>query len=491
MAKPEKIRSSGAALLADGIQLKRVQSLSTDIDITRDQVLELANAGVVQFVEQSPVVTVSIDTNEFGATNNLALLAGRAINKLAASNDEDTREGYYFKDINSSSSQAFLIDEGHMLDGYTTLAVPILEDQSATTVARTMIVPRAGITGYSLNYDVGGIATENFTMQSNDKYWYLNDWRDCRVFKMTNHHVGHSSDATQEYFMADATDTWSATSQAFYFLSTPLGGSSYPNGATYQDYNFDIEGIALIVNDKVYTSTVAGNDPYYFSTARIGGGLVAMGVAGLPSGVSTPFAQEGDDVWLVFDPPTNQTWAGVASDSSNPGYALVSTSGSYGGAGKGFITAFLYNQAGPSGQTDATAAGQTLRIQTVTFDLSFTVENLDELGTFQSYGIVKQTPVPVNVTVTANDSDLEMWGRTGEKSILTDRELMTELFSTRNYVRIDVYKEKTKLTKLRTITSTGMSVIGESHNVAVGGIAAQEFTFTCDNITIQGLGVEP
>ena len=501
MAKPEKVRSSGAALLADGIQLKRVQSLSTDVDITRDQVLELANTGVVQFVETSPVVTISIDTNEWGSNDNLTLLSGKLITQTGVSNAADARTGRYFHLIKTPNNTS--VTEQDMLDNYTSLAIPILEDQSATTVARTMVVPRASITGYSLNYDVGGIATENYTLQANEKIWYLNDWRDCRLVKLTDWHIGDSATSTKTYIPEDIGGAISTTAQSFVHLGSAIGTTALPDGGEIQFFN--MESIGLIVNDRIYHSTVGGNEPYnfYMDTAfvnvRGSQGRVTMGVdATLPTGVSTPYAVEGDDVWLIFTPDGNQTWAGDATEASSadPGYALVSTAGSYGGAGKGFLTAYLFNLAGPAGETSTSGAGKTLRLQTIAVDLSFTSEVLDELGTFQSYGIVKQTPVPVNVTVTANDTDLEAWGRTVATSAGTGganvaKELYSELFSDRNAVFVEVFKEKTKDTLLRTITSTGMSVIGESHNVAVGGQAAQEFTFTCDNIQIVGTGNEP
>ena len=386
MAKPEKVRSSGAALTVDGVQMKRVQSLSTDVDITRDQVLELANSGVVQFVEQSPVITVSVDTNEYGTVDNILLLAGKLITKTNDSNFDDERHGYYFSKIKTPNIGQ--VTEQDMLDGYATLTVPILEDQSSTTVARTMVIPRAAITGYALNYDVGGIATENFTLQANDKYWYFNDWRDVRVFKLTNYHVGHSaaSGAQSAYMMEDALGSYNdGTSQAFTFLGSALGASSYNGSGDYGDgTNIDnLEAVAMIINDKVFRSTAGGNGPWTFDTyPTLNGGSIAMGVQGnLPSGFSTPYAVEGDDVWLVFNPETNQTWPGAAAtDSANPGYALQSTAGSYGGASKGFMTGYLFNLEGPSGEVTTAGAAKSLRIQTIAIDLSFTTDrNVDEI----------------------------------------------------------------------------------------------------------------
>lgn len=488
MSKPEYVRYSGAAVLADGVQLKRVQSLDASIDIGQDQVLELANSGIVQYIDQTPTVTVTIDTNLYGSVDNASLLGNALIDKTAVNNIQDSRTGIYSQIIKTPNN--ITVDEQDFLNSYCTLAIPILE--ASTTVARTMVIPRAAMTGYSLSFDVGGLATENFTLQASDKYWYLNDWRDVRVFKMTNWHIGHSADATQTYICT------TSTSQSFVHLGSALGATARPSEVGTR---FTLEPVALVVNDKVYHSTSGGNGPWYFSTSdgiagfvtAGSGGVVRIGLKGnLPGGVATPLAVEGDDVYLVYNPNiANQTWSGTATDSSDPGYALVSTSGSYGGVGKGYIDAYLYNTDGPADAYTATAAGRTLRLQTVSVDISLSSETLEELGTFQAYSVLRNPPVPVNVTVTANDSDLEAWARAcaTSYSLSATKELYTSLLSKANYLRVDIFLDKTKNTKLETVWIDTMTVSGDSFNVAVSGNAAQEFTFTADNISLKGYGV--
>jgi len=487
MAKPEKVRYSGVAVMADGVQMKRVQSFDASVDIGQEQVLELSNSGIVQYIDQTPTVSISIDTNLYGSVDNASLLGNKLITDATDNNWEDGREGFYSHKIETLNN--LTVTEQDFLNAYVTLAVPILEE--TTAVARCMVIPRAAMTGYSLNFDVGGLATENFTLQAADKYWYLNTWKDARVFKMTNWHIGDSASATNTRIQP------TGTSQGFVHLGTAIAASSKATAELYGPG----QPVALIVNDRVFRSTAGGNGPYHFNTAATlsgdetagTGGIVRMGIDGnLPVGVSTPYAVEGDDVYLVYV-PVRQTWDGsnTVADSADPGYALVSTSGSYGGVGKGFIDAYLYNTDGPPLEKTSTTVGRALRLQTISIDISLSAENLDELGSFQSYGVLRNPPVPVNVTVTANDSDLEQWALACASAVggTGTYELNTELFSQANILRIDVYREKTKATKLETIIVDSMTVAGDSHNVAVGGNAAQEFTFTADNLSLFGLGV--
>jgi hypothetical protein len=496
MPKPEKVRYSGAAILVDGVQLKRVQNFSADSDIPNERILELANSGIVDFVDQSPSVSVTIDTNLYGSVDNAALIADAAIDLGVVSNYADHRRGYYSHKLGTPNATIRTVTQSHMLEAYCTIAVPIL--QESTSIARTMVLPRAALTGYSLNFDVGGLASENFTLTSFEKEWYFNYLSDVRVYKLTNHNIGHTTDATRQYMMNNVNGGLSGTSQAFGRLGSAIGASTYPNAT----FNFDIVPIGLIAGNNFYRSVsmpaatnpfqFTGSGEFYFSTSRNMRGVVTVATSTWPKQYSTPLGREGEDIYLVFKPQSNQTWSGLSTNSANPGYALVSTAGSYGGVGKGYITAWLWN-AGTPAETTYTAAGKALRLQTVAVDVSMTSENLEELGNFQTYGIVRIPPVDVTVTVTANDSDIEMWSRLAGKkfSTMTEGELYTGLFNGNNQLRIEVYKDRAKVILLETITVSNMTVTGDSYSVSVGGNASQEITFLADNVTLAGSGVTP
>ena len=137
------------------------------------------------------------------------------------------------------------------------------------------------------------------------------------------------------------------------------------------------------------------------------------------------------------------------------------------------------------------AAGKALRLQTISIDVALGEEQLFELGTDGFYGISKNTPVPITVTVTANDSDLEYFAAmTGTAAANTEvKTLDISDFNGSNSLRLEIYQDKAQTTKLKTIEITKMYVQAENFNVSVGDNATNEMTFTTDNISITGNGV--
>ena len=60
-----------------------------------------------------------------------------------------------------------------------------------------------------------------------------------------------------------------------------------------------------------------------------------------------------------------------------------------------------------------------------------------------------------------------------------------------NNIAIRFYQEEAKSTLLSTLVVTGFKVSNETVNTSVGGEGAEEFSFTADNMTFTGTGVDP
>ncbi|MEK6923286.1 MAG: hypothetical protein AABW84_01130, partial [Nanoarchaeota archaeon] len=204
------------------------------------------------------------------------------------------------------------------------------------------------------------------------------------------------------------------------------------------------------------------------------------------SGFSTASGTQ-DRFWIYYKAPGTRLWEASATGQS--GWELESTSGAIGAIRRGQIKAYLYNTDTDTKST-YTAAGRALRLQTVSIDVALGEEQLFELGTDGFYGISKQTPVPITVTVTANDSDLEYFAALVSTSHANTavKTLNAADFNGYNALRIEVYKDIAQSTLLKTITCSKMQVQSEAFNVSVGGFANQEITFTTDNITVVGSG---
>lgn len=74
MAKATRVRYSGTAPFIDDTQANRVQALGSSSRLTTDDVKELGTLNIVEVVDDVPQVDVSIDTNENGTNETMALL---------------------------------------------------------------------------------------------------------------------------------------------------------------------------------------------------------------------------------------------------------------------------------------------------------------------------------------------------------------------------------------------------------------------------------
>src|SRR3990167_4078017 len=78
MAKAKSIKHPAVAVRLDEYQVKRAQTVTVDVDRSTEDISELAN---VNFVEQSPntpVVSVTLDTNEYGHVDTMLALVNRS-----------------------------------------------------------------------------------------------------------------------------------------------------------------------------------------------------------------------------------------------------------------------------------------------------------------------------------------------------------------------------------------------------------------------------
>jgi len=460
-SKPEKTKSSDISVMADGIVLKRVQTFGRNVDITREQAEELANSGIVEYIADSPNVTIQIDTNDVGAVDTLALLTdslldqGGSYSGASANAAGGTNIKYYIK---AASANAATITQTDMLNGYCDITATFNEETE--TAASTMWMNHCALTAVNLSYDVNGNAAANYTLAADNATWFLGNWANARCSKLLLENIS----------------TAGGTSQHFTNLTSVI-----PDGSSV---------LAIGVNNVILRSTAGGGGV----TSNMTASVVASGAFTASSDVlSTPWvstaADSTDRVWVVFKPASNYTLWESSSAATDPGWELESTAGALGAIRRGQITAYLWNTQTP-GKGTYSAAGQALRLQTVTIDVALGEDKLYELGTDGFYAISKKTPVPVTVSVTAEDSDLEYFAaltsQDYEQSNVTS--LTISDFNGYNNLKIQIYKDKAKTTLLDTITVENMYVQANNFNVSVGNNATNEINFTADNISIVGSG---
>lgn len=467
MAKPERIRHTGVACCLNGYQLHRVQTVGISTDVTRDETQELANTQIVQYVSQTPRVSITVDTNNYGNTNNLAAAVGATIRYTTVGATADARRGAFHQNLTSTANNSWTITESSLLNAYAELTLGVTEDD--TNITRTCWVHRAAMSGLAMSFDQGGLATENYTFEADNKTWYLNGYADVRPFISRNHQVqsfSSSGSYITRIFIAGSAD-WGATPAS-------LSGSTC---------------VALCVDSNVYRSAADG---YTISAVLVTTTTSTRGKFYVKASTSSSTYlvdnanPSSKKVMAMVVPKSAQTWA--SSTRYNPGYNLTTYSTALGGLARGYIDIWLINTQGPSGSTSAVAGNKTLRLQTANIDVSMATDAQFELGQDKAYGYYRQSPIPVNVTVTANDSDLELWARAAATSVSTVKQIYLDMFTGANQLVVKIYKEKAKTTLLETLTISNMTVTGERHNASVGDLATQEFSFTASNFSLVGSG---
>ena len=483
MAKPEKQRYSGVAVSIDGIQIHRVQTVTVATDIGREQTLEMGNAGVVEWVEATPAVTVTLDTNEVGSTDTLALLTDKMIHYTSGLKPDwgprntctRTRPLKYF--IRAASSNARTVTAQDMLSGYCSLL--IAQNQDGTSVGRTTWINHAALSGVAFSYDANGNATENYTLIADNKTVFLGNYADVRAYKCVPTQVKRIYSASSISFMNMAS-------------SIPIGSTvlaigfdgyiaRFPGSGTVTDgtYNWNCTAYAAGATQVNGVSSATFTAKYYYRSVPI----------------STPFAStvspSTNRVTILYNPPVNaNTWeatqTSVINGTVNPGYELETTAGAWGTVRRGQIKAYLWNTQGPTGKTSADTMGKALRLQNVAIDISLGEEQLFEIGSHGFYGISKNTPIPVTITTGFTDADAQYFAMLSSHSSDITGDLKIEDFNGYNSLKLLIYKEKAQTNLLKTIEITQMAVTGDNFNVSVGGNATHEITFTADNITVTG-----
>lgn len=471
MAKPERQQGSGVSLFIDGIVAKRVQSVTVDVDITLDPTKELANEGVVQNVREDDSVTIDIETNHVGSTDNLALIAdkmityGDAVATAGPRNNWDGAQHKWFIRTDSSNASYRSIQASDLLNNFCNILVAVNEE--STAVARTMWAPRCAITNLSLSFDVNGNATENYSLLSDKKIWFWNTQKSVRFYKPINNQIKRDfTDSTISFVGLNSCLPLGATVAAVLLNDRVVHAGQVQKGGTWDFGNLKLDDTNS--GASAFSITHISNNGLPFSTPWID---------------TTNSSHRGGILW--YGGLTDVDWEADVTE----GYELESTAGALGGIRKGQIKAFLFNRGTDSKKT-STSVGSGLRLQTVSIDVPLGEDRLTELGRTGHYAVSKQSPVPVNITITANDTDIEYFVWLTATSIAqTDVAYRSsESFTNGNDLIIEIYKDTEQTTLLETITIGNMDVQTESFTGAVESESTQEITFTADNILIQGSG---
>lgn len=506
MTKATRVRYSGTAPFIDDTQANRVQALGSSSRLTTDDVKELGTLNIVEIVDDVPQVDVSIDTNENGTNETMALLANNGFGcQVVATPVSGSSTSIGSLTLTVNPGRYYAKGQSVLFGGATVTAtasgnqqvylnptISTASDASKVGIATSGNVPAGGIlianivpsggqvtqAGITDMRPFQSISANTFELSSADMFVPIVQSGDglngsvARTMYMENVYVNSidlsyatSGVATASYkaetdnkrwFLNNASqmivDEFNSTGATVTLSQTPfqLANGNFTLKLT-KNGNKLIEGTDYTVSGKTVTFTVA----------LISGDLVK--VRYVTSGTAGKF----------FSPvPTIQT----------PHPTLA------GGLKHGNLEIYLTDQNGVADTTFFT------RIQSARISVPLQREALQQLGTLFPYNRPLSLPVNVSVTLEMTDSDLEAFARfAGYTNLSSANEIALSDLVKNKGVLIKIYREsdvvRAKLpaghpnkSAIKTIYVPLLIPQSEAWDVKVDSDATQSFDFQAHQI---------
>lgn len=143
-----RITYRGAKLFINDYPIHRATAFGSTGNLNKEDLHEIGNAGLVDIVEDTPEVDITLDVNDYGSIATLALMMG----KPATASHVDLSQ-----DIEKS-----------VCDIYASI-------EHGGVITRTQYIQDAYLTSFNWNYSVDGNFTESYGLAADNKTWYLND----------------------------------------------------------------------------------------------------------------------------------------------------------------------------------------------------------------------------------------------------------------------------------------------------------------------------
>jgi hypothetical protein len=446
-----RIKHSSVAPFANDRQLDRVQTLGVSGRLDSEDISEIGNLDIVEVVDNTPTVDITLDTNQYGSNKTLFTLAGKnfdgtnvvvtktgakqvtvqagkvwidemeydasaqtydlvqgagasgnkhrivelswdisggavhlektfGINQttLNASGIPTTPAGNLkFCEIeltiNANASGVLEIDPTDIaMRGPLTevdlkdfefatvdIVAPVKERGDNTDVtypiSRTMLVDKAYVNRYDASFSVNGLATENFSLEADNKTWFLNKEANFWVDRINGSGAGP------------------------YTLSyTPVVRPSGFKTIKARKYDWSGGTYAELIEDS--------------------SGALGFSVSGNKITFETALVDTNETVIVRYTAPVNASGQMFfqrvpAEVTGHPAIA--------GGLKQGQVEVYLSDD----------LVNRVLRLQSVTISTSLTREPLYEIGAIRSFDRPLTFPIPITLSLEATASDLKEFAR--------------------------------------------------------------------------------
>jgi len=411
--KPTRIQHSGVALYIDENQAKRIESFSADSSFKDEQILELANSGVAELISDLDTVGTSINAHDFGSIDNFAKL----VNMYTTLDDNEN----------------LLLDDSRFDNAQVDFIIQVTSGTSTNALAASMWCGSQALTGFTMNFNADGNASESYTLEGDYKRWFLNAYRDTKVVSGT---------------MLNPT-------------TAKITGKTLQTGYT---------PLIVTVNNLIVADTAAGQ-------------TITCTDSGSDTNVTASPAlslASGDRIRLVYAKNVPASFS-----------ALSTTPAGLGALRRGMIDIYLFNPT--SGTEEKVLRLQSVSING-SLDRSTEVELGTEKPYSRTLNRPISVEVTAEALMTDLEVFAKLANLESSYDAMTLNQISWDSLSSNTKLIVKEYKSETSHTAanlLRTIAITGLSVTSTNDNASVGDNTTVSFTLKSDNFLVSGSGVTP
>jgi hypothetical protein len=405
--KRTRIMYASQSVRANGHLLYRVQTLGSNTTFTAEDVFELGALDRVDVVDDVPAVAVALDTNEWGAVNSMAVLAG--MNPLQMQG-APTVSGAYLRTNAACTGSGVRYYHGVSLADFTLcngvkIWAPVQNEASLGThdddIQMTLFMDKVYVNSVTLTYNVGANATENYAAETDNKMWLVNNAKfvsqeEWDVFAPANSQVLNLG-------LADSAVIPILSSCKRAFLAwTALGDigvivkkADERDGTVYKMNETAAAASEFFYDTTSHTITLPTNAATLWpATAPYGYKFIVIYAASAYASSSAGGSDATRIFAKYFDPATS------TAAPENPASQFPEDLGA---VRQGQIEAYVVDP-------DLTSSwDMTLRMQTVTITSTPTRTPLNELGHLRPFARPMNFPVEITVATTSMASDLDRW----------------------------------------------------------------------------------
>ncbi|MCI0563400.1 MAG: hypothetical protein MN733_33410, partial [Nitrososphaera sp.] len=189
MARRNRIIYPSNSVWANGQVLYRVMTFGSTTTFNTEDIFELGQLDLIDVVDDSPTVAVTLETDEFGSLSNMYALANLEQDNVLIHNATSVSGHLTVVSGLGDAAVNIAFYHGVTLTDFGLSAVcgnssvevwaPIQNECSIGTsnpvVDQTMYLPRVFVNSIEWAYTSGANATENFGGETDAKFWFVND----------------------------------------------------------------------------------------------------------------------------------------------------------------------------------------------------------------------------------------------------------------------------------------------------------------------------